>query len=120
MAERRYAVRDGVLVALDAPRLVIHGGAGVERAGLTPADVDAARKALEAALLAGYAQLQAGKPGLDAVTAAITVLEDAPQFNAGRGAVFTHDGRNELDASLMDGATGKAGAVAGVQRVKNP
>jgi isoaspartyl peptidase/L-asparaginase-like protein (Ntn-hydrolase superfamily) len=54
------------------------------------------------------------------VTAAITVLEDAPQFNAGRGAVFTHDGRNELDTSLMDGASGKAGAAAGLHRVKNP
>jgi beta-aspartyl-peptidase (threonine type) len=57
---------------------------------------------------------------VDAVTAAITVLEDAPQFNAGRGAVFTHDGRNELDTSIMDGATGKAGAAAGLHRVKNP
>ena len=66
------------------------------------------------------AQLKAGKPALDAVTAAITVLEDAPQFNAGRGAVFTHDGKNELDSSIMDGATGKAGAVAGLHRVKNP
>jgi len=120
MFEHRYAVRDGVLVAMDAPLLVIHGGAGVERAEMTPADEDAARKALEDALRAGHAQLQAGKPAVDAVTAAIAVLEDAPQFNAGRGAVFTHDGKNELDASLMDGATRKAGAVAGVHRVKNP
>ena len=119
-AERRYAVRNGVLVAMDAPVLVIHGGAGVERAGMTPADEVAARTALEAALRAGHAQLKAGKPALEAVTAAITVLEDAPQFNAGRGAVFTHDGRNELDASIMDGASGKAGAVAGVGRVRNP
>ena len=109
-AERRYAVRNGVLVARDAPVRVIHGGAGVERAGMTPADEVAARTALEAALRAGHAQLKAGKPALEAVTAAITVLEDAPQFNAGRGAVFTHDGRNELDSSIMDGATGKAGA----------
>jgi beta-aspartyl-peptidase (threonine type) len=71
-------------------------------------------------LRAGHAQLAAGKPALDAVTAAITVLEDDPLFNAGRGAVFTHDGRNELDASLMDGATRMAGAVAGVHHVKNP
>ena len=113
-------MRNGVLVAMDAPVLVIHGGAGVERAGMTPADEAAARTALEAALRAGHAQLKAGKPALEAVTAAITVLEDAPQFNAGRGAVFTHDGRNELDSSIMDGATGKAGAVAGVHRVKNP
>ena len=119
-AERQYAVRDGVLVAVASPVLVIHGGAGVERAGMTPAEEDAARTALEAALRAGHAQLESGKPALDAVTAAIAVLEDAPQFNAGRGAVFTHDGRNELDSSIMDGATGKAGAVAGVHRVKNP
>ena len=119
-AERRYAVRNGVREAMDAPVLVIHGGAGVERAGMTPADEAAARTALEAALRAGHAQLKAGKPALEAVTAAITVLEDAPQFNAGRGAVFTHDGRNELDTSLMDGASGKAGAAAGLHRVKNP
>src|SRR5690606_30099951 len=60
------------------------------------------------------------KPAVEAVIAAITLLEDAPQFNSGRGAVFTHDGRNELDASIMDGASGQAGAVAGVHRVKNP
>ena len=58
--------------------------------------------------------------GCEAVAATITVLEDAPQFNAGRGAVFTHDGRNELDTSIMDGATGKAGAAAGLHRVRNP
>ena len=62
----------------------------------------------------------AGKPAMDAVTAAITVLEDDPNFNAGKGAVFTHDGRNELDASVMDGATRMAGSIAGVQRIKNP
>ena len=119
-AQRRYAVRDGVLVALDAPLLVIHGGAGVERAGLSTAEEADARRALEAALRAGHAQLEAGKPALDAVAAAIRVLEDAPQFNAARGAVFTHDGRNELDASIMDGASGRAGAIAGVHRVRNP
>ena len=119
-AQRRYAVRDGVLVALDAPLLVIHGGAGVERAGLSAAEEADARRALEAALRAGHAQLEAGKPALDAVAAAIRVLEDAPQFNAARGAVFTHDGRNELDASIMDGASGRAGAIAGVHRVRNP
>ena len=120
MSGRSYAVRDGVLVALDAPVLVIHGGAGVERTGLSAEEEAAAREALAAALRAGHARLQAGKPALDAVSAAIAVLEDAPQFNAGRGAVFTHDGRNELDASVMDGASGKAGAIAGVQVVRNP
>lgn len=107
-------------VAGISPVLVIHGGAGVGRSGLSEEDAVAARKALEAALRAGHAELKAGKPALDAVAAAIVLLEDAPQFNAGRGAVFTHDGRNELDASVMDGISGKAGAVAGVQRVKNP
>ena len=102
------------------PVLVIHGGAGVVRSEMTPADEAAVRAALELALRKGHEQLAAGKPALDAVTAAITVLEDDPHFNAGRGAVFTHDGRNELDSSLMDGATLNAGAVAGVGRVKNP
>lgn len=100
--------------------LLIHGGAGVVRSGMTPADEAAVRAALELALRKGHEQLTAGKPALDAVTAAITVLEDDPHFNAGKGAVFTHDGKNELDSSLMDGATRKAGAVAGVHTVKNP
>lgn len=103
-----------------APLLVIHGGAGVERKDLTPEEETQARAALALALRRGHAVLAAGKPALDAVVAAITVLEDDPNFNAGRGAVFTHDGRNELDASLMDGDTRKAGAVAGVHRVRNP
>lgn len=100
--------------------LLIHGGAGVVRKDMTPADEAAVRAALELALRKGHEQLSAGKPALDAVTAAITVLEDDPHFNAGKGAVFTHDGKNELDSSLMDGATRKAGAVAGVHTVKNP
>ena len=103
-----------------SPLLVIHGGAGVERQDLNPEEVRAARAALEAALRKGHEALPAGKPAMDAVTAAITVLENDPTFNAGRGAVFTHDGKNELDASLMDGATLRAGAVAGVHTVKNP
>ncbi len=120
MFTRRYTVRDGVLAALDAPLLAIHGGAGVERGDLTPEEEAAARAALEDALRAGHAALVAGRPALDAVTAAITVLEDAPMFNAARGAVFTHDGRNELDTSIMDGASGRAGAAAAVHRVKHP
>ncbi|WP_425602508.1 isoaspartyl peptidase/L-asparaginase family protein [Luteimonas galliterrae] len=108
--------------AADAPKplLIIHGGAGVERKGMTPDDEKAARAALELALRRGHAALAAGKPALEAVIAAITTLEDDPNFNAGKGAVFNHDGKNELDASLMDGATLNAGAVAGVHRVKNP
>ncbi len=118
--QREYAVREGVLVALDRPLLVLHGGAGIEPGDMTKDEEAAARAALEAALKAGHAKLQGGASSVDAVSAAITVLEDAPMFNAGRGAVFTHDGRNELDTSIMDGATGKAGAAAGLHRVKNP
>ncbi|MFC3715074.1 isoaspartyl peptidase/L-asparaginase family protein [Luteimonas soli] len=108
--------------AAEAPGtlLVIHGGAGLQREGTSEADEAALRAAITLALRRGHAELAAGKPALDAVTAAITVLEDDPHFNAGKGAVFTHDGRNELDASLMDGATRMAGAVAGVHDVKNP
>jgi beta-aspartyl-peptidase (threonine type) len=100
--------------------LVIHGGAGATRAGMSEADEAAVRQALEAALRKGHAALAEGAPALDAVIAAITVLEDDPHFNAGRGAVFTHDGTNELDASLMEGASLRAGAVAGVTRVRSP
>jgi beta-aspartyl-peptidase (threonine type) len=106
--------------AATAPVLVIHGGAGVIRKDMTPATEKAVRAKLSEALEHGYAQLKAGKPAMDAVTAAITVLEDDPHFNAGKGAVFTHDGRNEMDAAIMDGATLRAGAVAGVHHVRNP
>ena len=102
------------------PALVIHGGAGVIRASMTPEIEKAVRATLLAAVNRGYAELKAGKPALDAVTAAITVLEDDPNFNAGKGAVFTHDGHNELDSAIMDGASLKAGAVAGVRTVRNP
>ncbi|TBR40752.1 isoaspartyl peptidase/L-asparaginase [Dyella terrae] len=103
-----------------APVLAIHGGAGVIKRDMSPAREKAARAALTLALQNGYAQLKAGKSAVDAVAAAITVLEDDPNFNAGRGAVFTHDGKNELDAAIMDGYSLKAGAIAGVHRVKNP
>ncbi|GAB2534724.1 isoaspartyl peptidase/L-asparaginase family protein [Rhodanobacter koreensis] len=103
-----------------SPVLVIHGGAGVIKREMTPAKEKAVRAALKLALQNGYAQLKAGKPALDAVTAAITVLEDDPNFNAGRGSVFTHDGKNEMDAAIMDGNTLRAGSVADVQHVKNP
>ncbi|MBT2115396.1 isoaspartyl peptidase/L-asparaginase [Dyella sp. LX-66] len=102
------------------PVLVIHGGAGVIKRDMNPAREKAVRAALAQALQNGYAQLKAGKPAMDAVTAAITALENDPNFNAGKGAVFTHDGKNELDAAVMDGFTLKAGAIAGVHRVKNP
>jgi beta-aspartyl-peptidase (threonine type) len=102
------------------PILVIHGGAGVIKRDMNPAKEKAVRAAMTKALEDGYAQLKAGKPAMDAVTAAIMVLEDDPNFNAGRGSVFTHDGKNEMDAAVMDGDTLRAGSVAGVHRVKNP
>ncbi len=102
------------------PVLVIHGGAGVIARELTPAKDKAVRAALTQALQRGYAQLKAGKSALTAVTTAVTVLEDDPNFNAGKGAVFTHDGRNALDAAIMDGNSLRAGSVAGVEHIRNP
>jgi len=101
--------------------LVIHGGAGtIRKADMTPEREQAYRETLEEALRTGHKLLQAGSSSLDAVEATIHVLEDSPLFNAGKGAVFTHEGRNELDASIMDGQSGKAGAVAGVRTIRNP
>jgi L-asparaginase / beta-aspartyl-peptidase len=101
--------------------LVIHGGAGtITPAGMTRELEAEYRATMEASLRAGHAVLADGGSGLDAVIAATKVMEDSPLFNAGRGAVFTAEGRNELDASIMDGATLRAGAVAGVTIVKNP
>jgi len=105
------------------PRLgfVIHGGAGVIRRGdLSPEKEKAYRAKLEEALMAGYKALQEGKTSLDAVQIAINLMEDSPLFNAGKGAVFTADGKNELDAAIMDGKDLRAGAVAGLHNVKNP
>ena len=101
------------------PTLLIHGGAGMIGRNASSAKQRAIRAALQAALQRGYASLCSGT-ALDAVCAAVMALEDAPQFNAGRGAVFTHEGTNELDAAIMDGATLRAGAVAGVRGVRNP
>ncbi|MBY0564920.1 MAG: isoaspartyl peptidase/L-asparaginase [Hyphomonadaceae bacterium] len=100
---------------------MLHGGAGViERAQLSP-DVEAQyRASLENAVRAGGDVLDRGGSSLDAVEAVIQRMEDDPLYNAGRGAVFTADGRNELDASIMDGRTRAAGAVAGVTRTRHP
>ena len=101
--------------------LVIHGGAGtMTRAALDQTQQAAFRDALAAALAAGQAVLVADGSALDAVEASIRVLEDDALFNAGRGAVFTAEGRNELDAAIMDGESRRAGAVAGVTRTRNP
>jgi len=109
-------------LASDAPvRLLIHGGAGaIERERMSPALEAEHVQALAAALAAGHAVLAGGGSSVDAVIAAIVVMEDSPLFNAGKGAVFSHEGRNELDASVMDGATRAAGAVAGVSVIRNP
>lgn len=106
-----------------APRtaLVIHGGAGVvSRESVSVEDEKAIRADLDRALDAGQAVLSRGGAALDAVAAAIVVLEDSPWFNAGKGAVFNAEGGHELDASIMEGQTRRAGAVAGVATVKNP
>lgn len=101
--------------------MVIHGGAGtILKSQMTPEKEQAYKKALTEALQIGYNLLQSGKSSLDAVEAAVRILEDSPLFNAGKGAVFTHDGKNELDAAIMDGATLRAGSVAGVTTIKNP
>ena len=101
--------------------MVIHGGAGtILKKNMTPEKEAAYIAVLTQALKSGYAKIQEGKTSLDAVEATIHVLENDPHFNAGKGAVFTHDWRNELDAAIMDGKTQMAGAVAGVTTVKNP
>ena len=112
------AIDDGAIAA--EPILVMHGGAGVVAKEVTPEREREVRATLERALKAGYAILQGGGTSLDAVSATIVPLEDSPLFNAGKGAVFNHDGRNELDASIMDGATLRAGSVANVHKVRNP
>ena len=101
--------------------LAVHGGAGTISPDLmTPAREKAYRDALEHSLRMGHNILLDGGAALDAVEAAVRVLEDSPLFNAGKGAVFNADGQHEMDASLMNGSDLRAGAVAGVQNVKNP
>jgi beta-aspartyl-peptidase (threonine type) len=103
------------------PALVVHGGAGfVPREALSPADLADVHATLNRALDAGDAVLRTGGSALDAVTAAVLVLEESPRFNAGKGAVFNARGGHELDASIMDGTTRRAGSVAGVTTVRNP
>ncbi len=101
--------------------LVIHGGAGtIMKKNMTPEKEAAYTKALDSALTMGNYILQKGGTALDAITAAVKIMEDCPLFNAGKGAVFTNEGKNELDAAIMDGKTLKAGSVAGITTVKNP
>ena len=103
------------------PVLVIHGGAGtISRAVFTPDKLLEYSQALRSVLLAGYTALSQGESALESVVRAVSAFEDCPLFNAGRGSVYTRQGTHEMDASLMDGASRAAGAVASVARVKNP
>ncbi len=130
MAQRLLLVILGLLATptvsraqQERPRfmLVVHGGAGtILRENMTAERERQYRETLATAIRAGYDVLDAGGRSLDAVVAVITRLEDSPLFNAGKGAVFTNAGTNELDASIMDGRTGNAGAVAGVTHIRNP
>ncbi|MGH9948368.1 MAG: isoaspartyl peptidase/L-asparaginase family protein, partial [Pyrinomonadaceae bacterium] len=106
---------------MSRPALAIHGGAGTILRSAMTAELEAEYRAgLESALTDGWAILKNGGSSLDAVEAAVISLEDCPLFNAGRGSVFTHDGKNEMDAAIMDGSNLRAGAVAFVRNVKNP
>jgi beta-aspartyl-peptidase (threonine type) len=123
LASLFFAAAGRSQIAVSAPNfaMVIHGGVGViPRQNLTPEMEKAYVDTLTIALRTGYAILARGGTSLDAVEATIRVMEDSPLFNAGKGAVFTADGTNELDASIMDGRTLAAGAVAAVERVRNP
>ena len=101
--------------------LAVHGGAGTILRSLMTAELEKEyRGGLEAALKCGWDVLENGGSSLDAVESAVVSLEDFPLFNAGRGSVFTHEGKNEMDACIMDGARLRAGAVAFVRNVKNP
>jgi L-asparaginase / beta-aspartyl-peptidase len=109
------------LLAQRKPVIVIHGGAGtILKSQMTPETEKQYIAGLEEALKKGYAVLQAGGTSLDAVQAAVMVMEDNPLFNAGKGAVFTNEGKNELDAAIMNGKNLAAGSVAGVTVIRNP
>jgi len=114
-----FSCLDPALAESDKPIIVIHGGAGVDP-GLSKERQDEYHKGLSDALMAAYAIWKNGGEAVSVVDAAVRSLEDNPLFNAGKGAVFTHDGKNELDAAIMDGRTREAGSVASVTVVKNP
>ncbi len=102
-------------------KLVIHGGAGtIQKSSLSDSLEKQYRDKLRNALIAGYAVLEKGGTSVEAVKTAINIMEDSPLFNAGKGSVFTHERKNEMDASIMEGNARQAGAVAGVTTVKNP
>ena len=101
--------------------IVLHGGAGtILKENMSDSLERAYLAKLDEAITLGYQMLVDGKSSLDVVEQVVIILEDSPLFNAGKGAVFTNDGKNELDASIMDGSNQKAGAVAGLTKIKNP
>lgn len=101
--------------------LVIHGGAGtILKSNMTAEKENAYIAKLTEALQAGYAEIQKGSSSIEAVAASVVIMEDSPLFNAGKGAVFTAEGKNELDASIMYGKDKSAGAISGVHTIKNP
>lgn len=103
------------------PVIAMHGGAGtITRDNMTRDKERDIRTAIDLALKSGFEIMENGGSSIDAVVAAVTVLEDSPHFNAGKGAVFASNGKNELDASIMDGKTLNAGAVSGTKHIKNP
>lgn len=110
------------VLAKDVPfAIAIHGGAGtIEKSRFTPEKEAAYRAKLTESVETGYAILEKGGTSLDALTAAINILENSPFFNAGKGAVYTHDETHEMDASIMEGKNRQAGAVAGVKHIENP
>ena len=112
----------GMTATADSPiAIAIHGGAGtISRATVTVEQEQAIRESLLEAVTAAYQVLKNGGDSMDAVISAIKILEDSPHFNAGKGSVFTWDGKNEMDAALMDGASLDAGAISGVANIANP
>ena len=122
MKEEQRGQNDKVeVISSERAVLVIHGGAGtITRESMTDSLEEAYKNKLSEALLVGREVIAGGGSALDAVQAAINIMEDSPLFNAGKGAVYTHEAKNELDASIMDGKTLNAGAVAAVTNIKNP
>jgi len=119
--DEMHISRDKTLEMQNNFGIVIHGGAGtILKENMSDSLENAYKEKLKEAITVGYSVLKNGGSAIEAVSTTINVMEDSPLFNAGKGAVFTHEETNEMDASIMDGATLNAGAVAGVSRIKNP
>ena len=114
-------ISSGLITAQKRYVLVIHGGAGtITKQTMTNEKETAYREKLTEALKAGFVEIKKGNTSVDAVAASIIVMENSPLFNAGKGAVFTNEGKNEMDAAIMFGKDKSAGAIAGVHKIKNP